>query len=86
MAAAAADPTATITIIVLAAVLLVVIAGFFAYNKKILCWAEKFATFQAASYVNPTYTRDGTDAAGQGDGELYVHASSRGSSSGWVLT
>ena len=68
----------TVVAIVVVAVLVVIIAGLvvaMASNKKILCWAEKFATFEGTSFTNPAYQRDGAGGAGQEDGELYVHDS-----------
>ena len=75
---------ATVTIVV-AVVLLVVIVGLLAVvasNKKILCWAEKFATFQGVNFSNPAfsnpaYEHDGgmagsADTSNALDGELYV--------------
>lgn len=77
----AARPLAGATVtIVIVAVLVVVIVGLLvvmASNKKILCWAEKFATFEGLNFSNPVYERDGgmagsADMSSTLDGELYV--------------
>ena len=67
----------TIAVVAVVGVLLVIIAGLLvvvAAKTKILCWAEKFATFQGTSFNNPTYERN-IGSAGESsalDGELYV--------------
>ena len=67
---------ATVTIVV-GAVLLVIIAALLvvvASKTKILCWAERFATFQGASFSNPTFEQGGAGGSAPGghadDGEL----------------
>ena len=66
---------ATITIVIVA-VLLVIIAALLvvvASKTKILCWAERFATFQGASFSNPTFELGGAGSGGHvDDGELCV--------------
>ena len=61
-----------------------------AANKKILCWAEKFATFQGMNFNNPAYERsDGmagfADTSSTLDGELYV-SNPHAKRSCWVTT
>ena len=69
---------ATITIVVVAVLLVIIVALLIvvASKTKVLCWAEKFATFQGASFSNPTFEHGGAGGNGSGghvdDGELYV--------------
>jgi len=85
------DGGTTITIVVVAvlviiAALLVVVAS----KAKILCWAERFASFQGTSFSNPMFRQGGPGGSASSghadDGELYsdmagaAGASERGAS------